>query len=152
MTEARQVLEVLDTPECRRLLATAVIGRIAFTEAALPVVQPVHFAFWDDTVIVPTRAGGRMAAANHLAVVAFEVDDFDPTMGSGWNVTAVGTSHVTDAPHEVDAFRARGAPAWAPADRPCYIVVRVARLQGRRLRAIPPGGALAGRPLRSSVT
>jgi hypothetical protein len=70
-------LHELGRGECLRLLADGVIGRVAFTDAALPAVQPVGYHLDDEEIIFRTRNGGKLAAATRHAVVGFEVDDFD---------------------------------------------------------------------------
>src|SRR5438874_6539251 len=82
--------EVLDRGESLRLLGTVPIGRVVFTEQALPAAQPVSFALFDDAVVFRATAGSRLAAAARDAVVAFEADEFDPTLRSGWSVLVVG--------------------------------------------------------------
>jgi len=130
-------LEAIGEAECRRLLAGAVIGRLAYTEGALPAIQPVHFTLLGDRIVIPTREGSKVAAASRGAVVAFEVDDFDTTSRTGWNVTVVGPSHVVTRPDEVADLDLLGARAWAPADVPCYIVIETTLVRGRRLLPAP---------------
>lgn len=129
-------LDALDEEECRRLLGTAVIGRIAFTEQALPAVQPVHFALIGDDIYIPTRAGSKVAVASGNAVVAFEADSFDAQGRTGWNVTAVGRSRLVTDPAEAAELDALGLTPWAPADQPCYVAIRTSRWQGRRIRTV----------------
>lgn len=133
--EPQRAVEVLSQVECRRLLATAVLGRVGFTEDALPTIQPVHFVVHRDDVIIPTRVGSKMAAASREAVVAFEVDEFDPGTRTGWNVTVIGPSRVVQDADELRDLEALGAQAWAPPDTPCYIALRISIVRGRRLHA-----------------
>jgi uncharacterized protein len=135
-------LEVLDDEECRRLLAGAVIGRLAYTEGALPAIQPVHFTLHGGRILIPTRVGSKVAAASR-GVVAFEVDEFDPRTATGWNVTVVGPAHVLSDPAEVAELEAVGVRAWAPADVPCFITIEPALVRGRRIVARTTDGALA---------
>ena len=130
-----RVLDVLDEGECRRLLTTADIGRLAFTEGALPAIQPVSFGVHDGHVLIPTRMGSKVAAASRGAVVAFEVDSYDVVARTGWNVTVVGPSRIISDPAEIRALEPLGLSPWAPAPQPCYIAVRIALVRGRRVRA-----------------
>jgi uncharacterized protein len=141
ITDYQRRLEDLDEAECRRLLPTAVIGRVTFTEGALPAIQPVTFAVVDDQIFIPTRRGSKVAAASRGAVVAFEVDDYDAAGRIGWNVTVVGPSRVITDPDEVRALDRFGAHAWAPSDRPCYVAVQIAIVRGRRVGIGGPSGA-----------
>jgi nitroimidazol reductase NimA-like FMN-containing flavoprotein (pyridoxamine 5'-phosphate oxidase superfamily) len=128
-------VEVLDDDECRRLLATAPLGRLAYTEGALPAIQPVHFALLGGRILIPTRMGSKVAGASRGAVVAFEIDDFDPRSETGWNVTVVGPAQVLSDPVEVAELEALGIRAWAPADVPCFITVEPVLVRGRRIVA-----------------
>ena len=130
--EERHVAD-LDEAECLDLLGTAVIGRIAFTEGALPAVQPVPFAVRDRELFIPTLRGSKVAAASRGAVVAFEVDHFDPADRTGWNVTVVGPSRVVSDPREVLALDELGARPWPPVDSHCYVAVRISLVRGRRI-------------------
>ena len=138
----RNRLEVLDEPECRRLLTGAVIGRLAYTEGALPAIRPVHFAMSGDRIVIPAQVGSTVAVACRNAVVAFEADDFDAVARTGWTVTVVGQSQVVSRPAEVAALDALGARAWAPAEVPCYVAVRIALVRGRRLSVAPAAAPL----------
>ena len=132
-TDVFRQLEVLEQSECRSLLTTAPIGRLAFTEGALPAIQPVHFVVVDEQIIIPTRVGGKVAAASRGAVVAFEVDQFDADARTGWDVTVIGPSRVVERPDEVRALDRLGVRAWAPPDVPCYVAVQMSIVRGRRL-------------------
>ncbi len=46
--------DVLSWYECLRLLASAQIGRIVYSDQALPAVQPVDFVVDDEAVVVRT--------------------------------------------------------------------------------------------------
>jgi len=123
-------LDVLDGAECRRLLATASIGRIAFTEGALPAIQPASFALRGEDVLIPTGLGSKMAAGSRGAVLAFEVDDYDLVARTGWNVTVIGPSRLVSVPAQVRALDALGVRPWAPATTHCYIALRIAVVGG----------------------
>jgi len=136
-------MDVLDDAECLALMRTASIGRVAYTEGALPAVQPVSFVLGDGEVFVPTRPGSKVAAASRGAVVAFEVDDVDVRSRTGWNVTVVGPSRVIADPAEVRRLDERGVRPWAPGGSHCYIGIAVRLVRGRRIR---PLGAPDGAP------
>lgn len=151
--EDQRLLEVLDDVECRRLLGRAVIGRLAFTENALPAIQPVHFIVHAGRVLIPTSVGSKVAAASRGAVVAFEVDDFDVTARTGWNVTVVGASHVISDPAGLAELDSLGAEPWAPTDHPCYVAVEMAVVRGRRISALaPPPDALVEPAVAAAAT
>jgi hypothetical protein len=131
--ERERLVEVLDVAESRRLLATASIGRVAFTEGAMPAIQPASFTVGTDDVLILTRVGSKMAAGSRAAVLAFEVDDYDLTERTGWNVTVIGPSRLISDPDVIRELDARGIRPWAPATTHCYIALRMARVLGRRI-------------------
>ena len=125
-------LEVLDEAECRRLLTTAAIGRLGFTDGALPVVLPVPFAMHDDRVLIPAEVGNRLVRAMRGAVVALLVDSYRLDLAVGWGVTVVGPSRVIGEALEVavlDRLRLFAEPAGPGR---CYIEVRPGLVRGWR--------------------
>jgi nitroimidazol reductase NimA-like FMN-containing flavoprotein (pyridoxamine 5'-phosphate oxidase superfamily) len=126
-------LQVLSRQECVRLLASASIGRIVFTDRALPAVQPVGFALDGEAIVIRTGAGSKLADAAHDAIVAFEADDFDLTTHTGWSVTAVGHARAVLDHAETERLSSLPLTTWA-LDRPYhYIVIRPEQLTGRRV-------------------
>jgi uncharacterized protein len=128
------VLEELSRAECVRLLATVAIGRICYTRQALPAVEPVNFAVHDGAIVIRTAAGGKLAAATRHAVVAFEADDLDLVLRSGWSVTVVGRCEEATDAEDIARLDKLGLKSWAPGDRNHFIRIVPAILTGRRLR------------------
>jgi hypothetical protein len=126
-------LRPLDDAECRRLLGTATVGRISFTEGALPAIAPVPFALHDEQVLIPARRDSPMVRAVTGAVVAFGVDSFDPRTETGWSVTVVGPSRLLGDPGALGAaLSGASLPGpWTSPDR-CLITVQVGLLRGWR--------------------
>jgi hypothetical protein len=136
-----RVLQVLDEAECLDLLSTAAIGRVAFTEGALPAIQPVSFRLDGGEIFIPTRSGSEVAAASRGAVLAFEVDEVQVTDRTGWNVTVVGPSRVISDPADVAALDDSGPESWMPVADRCYIAIAVQLVRGRRVGPRAPVSA-----------
>ncbi|MFI7464862.1 pyridoxamine 5'-phosphate oxidase family protein [Nonomuraea sp. NPDC049646] len=126
-------LQVLSREECLRLLSSTPIGRIVYTDRALPAVQPVNFCLDGERVVIRTSIGSKLAAATRHAVVAFEADEFDPAMRTGWSVTAVGHARAVTDPAETARLAALPLSPWAPGSRDHYIVVDAEQVSGRRI-------------------
>ena len=144
----RNGLEVLDREASLLLLATATLGRIGITSAALPTILPVNFLFDGDRILVRTSVGTKLYAAAAGAVVAFEVDDFDPMYHSGWSVVITGPAEEITDPDELERLRHVHLPHWAPADGH-VIAIDPALVSGRRILPgvkvpVSPGGGLGG--------
>jgi uncharacterized protein len=127
-------LDVLAEHECYQLMAKVPIGRIVFTDRALPAIQPVAFVLADHAVIIRTTARSRLAAAATNTVVAFEVDEFaDERVRTGWSVVAVGHAiQITDA-GQLAAAGQLGLRAWAPTELDHYLRINIEIISGRRL-------------------
>lgn len=126
-------LEVLEPSECLRLLSEAPIGRVVFTDQALPAVQPVNFVVDGDSVLLRTADGSKLAAAARNAIVAFEVDDIDLTDAQGWSVTVVGHAETVTDPAEIDRLSALPLHHWAPEEGSHFVRIWMEIIQGRRL-------------------
>lgn len=128
--DAGRPLRSLDEAECRRLLGTATVGRISFTEGALPAIVPVPFALHDEQVLISARRDSPMVRAVRGAVVAFGVDSFDPDTETGWSVTVVGPSRLLVDQGGLGALTGARLPGrWTYPDR-CLITVQVGLLRG----------------------
>lgn len=132
----RNGLEVLDREECLRLLGQSTLGRVAVTSAALPTVLPVNFRLADDRIVFRTGEGTKLAAATRNAVVAFEVDDFDPVDHTGWSVVVTGVARPVIDGVDRDALDHLGIPRWAGGLDGHLVEVSLEMVSGRR---IPPG-------------
>jgi uncharacterized protein len=126
-------LRVLSREECLRLLALVPIGRIVFTDRALPAVQPVNFVLDGEDIVIRTAIGSKLSAATRNAVVAFEADEFDTSGRTGWSVTAVGQSRTVIDPEEIERLAALPLETWAPGSRDHFIVIRAEQVSGRRI-------------------
>ena len=133
MTENR--LHDLPRDECLRLIATVPIGRVVYTDRALPVCTPVNFRVHRTAIVFRTAPASRLAAAVDGAVVAFEVDRFDSDGRAGWSVLVTGTAtHVEDVGTLLRLEQLGVAPA-AGDDRSRWIRIMPAEVAGRRVVA-----------------
>lgn len=130
-------LEKLDRQTCYALMRSVPIGRIVFTEAALPAIQPVNFVLDRDDVIIRTGMGSKLAQAARSAVVAFETDDYDMDTLTGWSVVLVGRAEAVGDEAERRRLSALGLTPWALGERPHYIRIRPEIVRGRRIPLRP---------------
>lgn len=86
----------LDVPECMRLLGTAVVGRLGFTQAALPALQPVTYRLADGSVLIPAVPGSRATSAIRDGIVVLGVDSFAAGSLEGWAINVVGPIRLVD--------------------------------------------------------
>jgi nitroimidazol reductase NimA-like FMN-containing flavoprotein (pyridoxamine 5'-phosphate oxidase superfamily) len=132
MSDRRQ-LEVLDRAQCLDLLDTVRVGRLVFTEDGLPAVQPVNFRMCGGEPVIRVAGGTKLRAAVGNAVVAFEADELDPDLRTGWSVTVVGhASVITDVVELVELSGVWLQP-WVGGRRDHFIRIRTERITGRVL-------------------
>ena len=139
--------------ECLTLLRAGVIGRLVYTEAALPAAHPVTYYLDRDEVVFRTGNGGSLGAATRHHVVGFEIDGYDSGTSTGWSVLGVGMAYEVTDPGRLAVLAERMPPPWAPDRSGHVIAIPLQRLTGRRLRvsAAPdsttnPTGAGPGAP------
>jgi nitroimidazol reductase NimA-like FMN-containing flavoprotein (pyridoxamine 5'-phosphate oxidase superfamily) len=133
METDRNGLEVLERDECVRLLGGAVIGRIAVSIGALPVILPVNFLLDGDRILIRTGEGTKLDAATRDAVVAFEADHVDPFSHTGWSVCVTGRATELGDPGDVVQARDLPLPHWVPDGASHYVAVSLDLVSGRRL-------------------
>jgi hypothetical protein len=126
--------EVLSDEECRELLASRRVGRLAYNDDDGPVVTPLNYAVSDDAVLVATSPTTQLAAHAPGSAVALEVDDLDVGEHAGWSVVVRGRAEVVDYGALPAAHDARPAP-WAAGDRTTYLRIVPTSVSGRRLPA-----------------
>ena len=129
-----QELDVLDRRQCLELLQSVRVGRLVFTEDALPAVQPVNFRLWHGDVVIRVAGGTKLVVAARNLVVAFEADEFDPDLHTGWSVTVVGhAQRVTDV-NELVELSGTFVEPWVEGRRDQFVRIRTEKVTGRRFR------------------
>ncbi len=124
----------LSPPECRRLLETKSVGRLAFQSGNGLRILPVNYVVRDDRIVFRTAGYGVIARSIRLADVAFEVDELDDQLQAGWSVLAVGRCRRLEDSDELRSLQQEGTPTpWSAGTREVYFAVTWKGLSGRRL-------------------
>lgn len=126
-------LELLDEDECLELLAQGVVGRVALSMGALPAVFPVNYVLDGRAVVFRTGPGVKLSAATDRAVIAFEVDRFDPAGRCGWSVLAIGIATEVVDPAEIRRLDGFDLLPWPGGDRQSLVRMPVEMISGRRI-------------------
>jgi nitroimidazol reductase NimA-like FMN-containing flavoprotein (pyridoxamine 5'-phosphate oxidase superfamily) len=129
----------LDRQECLAMLAVVPVGRIVYTRLALPAVLPVNFCLDHDGAVLVCTSSSDLVTAIDGAVVAFEADELDAALHSGWSVVIVGSANLVTDPAEHARLLRTGPRSWAPAPQEVYVRIASALVTGRQL--------VGGRPL-----
>ena len=129
-----QELDVLNRRQCLDLLQGVRVGRLVFTENGLPEVQPVNFRLWRDDVVIRVAGGAKLAAATDKQVVAFEADELDPDLRTGWSVTIVGRAQELTEVDELVEVAGTFVEPWAEGRRDHFVRIRSEKITGRQFR------------------
>jgi len=134
---SRNGIEVLSEQQCRELLASQDLGRIAFSIDDQPEIFPVNYAA-DGTVVVFRTASDNRLQQAVLRRVAFEVDGWDSNTTVAWSVVVKGVAE--DVTTGIDPFsaalRERQVFPLAPGLREHWIAVYPSEVSGRRFRRL----------------
>ncbi|MFF7047225.1 pyridoxamine 5'-phosphate oxidase family protein [Streptomyces griseorubiginosus] len=120
--------------ECRTLLSTHGVGRVAVTASdGRPAVVPVNYEVVDDTIVFRTAPDSTPAAAVG-SEVAFEVDHMDEALSQGWSVLVVGPASVVTEPDTVRRLNEHAhTTPWPGGEREMWVAIQPAHLTGRRI-------------------
>ncbi|MEH3132804.1 MAG: pyridoxamine 5'-phosphate oxidase family protein [Mycolicibacterium neoaurum] len=128
-----QQLDVLNRRQCLDRLQQVRVGRLVFTEDELPAIQPVNFRLWQEDVVIRVAGGAKLAAAATHQMVAFEADELDPDLRSGWSVTVVGTAEPITAIDDLVDVAGTFVEPWVQGRRDHFIRIRTERITGRQI-------------------
>lgn len=127
-------LDVLNRRQCLDRLQTTRVGRLIFTQGAMPAVQPVNFRLWRDDVVIRVAGGAKLTAATDRQVVGFEADDLDQDLRSGWSVTVVGHAEPVTDVDELVAVAGTFVSPWVSGRREHFVRIRTEQVTGREFR------------------
>ncbi|MEV8018077.1 pyridoxamine 5'-phosphate oxidase family protein [Streptomyces sp. NPDC086554] len=121
--------------EALALLASVQVGRVAFSHQALPAIRPVnHLVGEHGDIIIRTHTGAALLSRALLSeVVAYEADQFDPEIRTGWSVVVTGTATRVCDPMELAHYQAMLTP-WVDSEADQLVRIRSDIVTGYRLR------------------
>jgi nitroimidazol reductase NimA-like FMN-containing flavoprotein (pyridoxamine 5'-phosphate oxidase superfamily) len=129
-------LEELEPVECRRLLVTTSIGRLGFSTGEEQRIVPLNYVLAEDRLVFRTSPENEVAKFALDRPVAFEVDQVDEFMQSGWSVLVSGTAEELPRA-SLRAMDVGETPEpWASGVRSLYLRIPLARITGRRVHPV----------------
>jgi len=138
MSASSTAIDALPEAECLALIKTMSVGRVAYSDRALPVVVPVNFAVDGRDIVIRTARRSRLAGAARGTVIAFEVDDIDVPRRSGWSVVMTGRIELVDDPAEIAGLEKLELDSWTGEGVDVFVRLRADILTGRRVRSTLP--------------
>jgi len=126
----------LDEDACWDLLPRARVGRLAWTDPdGRVLVVPVNFGLDGRAVVVRTGDTVLLIAARARVRCAFQADDLEPGLRSGWTVLVDGHLRVVVDPGAAERLGQLVSP-WLRAPRPHVLLLDATRISGRKLQAV----------------
>lgn len=121
--------------ECRALLGSHGVGRLAVLTVTGPVIVPVNYSVIDGSVVFRTSRGATPSLAAGQEV-ALEVDRIDDAFSQGWSVLVRGHARAVTDPHDMRWFAelAYSTP-WAGGKRDMWVSIEPYTVTGRRITA-----------------
>jgi len=125
----------LDAAQCWDLLRGVEVGHLAVVVDGGPEIFPVNFVVENETVVLRTAEGTKLAAATE-ARVAFEVDGLDTEDDQAWSVVLKGIAHeVRELDDLVDVAGLPLAPlSGSPKTR--FLRIEGEQITGRRFPVV----------------
>ncbi|WP_051832959.1 helix-turn-helix domain-containing protein [Streptomyces katrae] len=127
-----ELVELTDE-DCRRLLSTHGIGRVAVFTAEGPAIFPVNYVVTGSAIAFRTAADAALARAAGTEA-AFEVDHIDDAARLGRSVLAGGGAEDVTDPEELQRLDAVAhSLPWAGGPRTHWMKITPTRITGRRV-------------------
>jgi len=120
--------------ECRELLGTVVVGRVAMCTPMGPRITPVNYTLHGEAIVFRTAPYTELGTYGRDTELAFEIDNIDYEHHRGWSVVAIGRGHIVEDPEEVQEIRDISDPRpWVAGQRHLYMKLEWRDLTGRRI-------------------
>jgi nitroimidazol reductase NimA-like FMN-containing flavoprotein (pyridoxamine 5'-phosphate oxidase superfamily) len=132
--QSRQPVELTEG-ESWELLGSVSLGRIVFTQHAMPAIRPVNHLVDDGMIIVRSHLGSAIVAradADDGVVVCYEADELDTIRHTGWSVIATGMARLVRDPEAIDRYKQRLEP-WIDGQMDYVISITPQIVTGIRL-------------------
>ncbi|MFJ5533837.1 helix-turn-helix domain-containing protein [Streptomyces sp. NPDC093261] len=119
--------------ECRDLLSSHGVGRLAVPTVSGPEIVPVNYGVIDGAVVFRTAPGTVPSQASGTQV-AFEVDRIDAAFSQGWSVLVRGHASTVTDPDSVRRLEEQASSEpWAGGQRDLWIRIETLSITGRRI-------------------
>ena len=123
-------VDELSTEDCWSLASATPVGRVGFVRASRPIVVPVNHIVDDATIVFRTDDESVLGDLSPGERVAFEVDDYDDRLRTGWSVMIAG-----EVVSVARAGRMLAVPPlpWAPSTADRWWRIEPDHVTGRRV-------------------
>ena len=130
----RQALELTGT-ESWQLLGSVSVGRVVFTQHAMPAIRPVNHLVDGKAIIIRSHLGSAITGhtgSGDGAVVCYEADELDPVRHTGWSVIATGMARLVRDPAAAARYQQLLEP-WVDSQMDYVVAIKPQVITGIRL-------------------
>jgi nitroimidazol reductase NimA-like FMN-containing flavoprotein (pyridoxamine 5'-phosphate oxidase superfamily) len=125
----------LDADECRELLGSGTLGRLATAAGGDPDIFPVNY-FSDGTcILIRTTAGTKLLELTVHDNVAFEMDGWSDE--EAWSVIVHGRARQLEHGTEIDDAERAPLHPWIPTLQDRFVRIGIDQISGRRFARQP---------------
>jgi nitroimidazol reductase NimA-like FMN-containing flavoprotein (pyridoxamine 5'-phosphate oxidase superfamily) len=128
-------MRTLDRVECLEFLPTKKVGRLGYVTDAGPRIVPLNYTTTPDSIVVRTLAYGEVARSAVDQQVAFQIDDIDEFLQTGWSVLIVGTAKLVGVEELKQIMSVGGPEPWAGGPRTLFLRIPLTTVTGRQVLA-----------------
>lgn len=125
----------LDPSQCRELLFSVHIGRLAYVTDRGPRIVPMNYVVAGDNLVFRTAVGNEAARHSRGRPVAFEVDRADEVQHAGWSVLVVGVAEELTVAMLASLDIGRTPDPWAEGTRSLFLHLPLTDITGRLVPA-----------------
>jgi uncharacterized protein len=126
-------LETLDRDECRRLLSSTNIGRLGYCTDLGPRMMPMNYTLVGESVTFRTGLDTEASPQLFDHPIAFEVDQVDEFLQSGWSVLVVGNAQPLDEASLLLLDVGQSPEPWPEGRRSLVVQLPLTMMTGRRV-------------------
>ncbi|PRY70159.1 nitroimidazol reductase NimA-like FMN-containing flavoprotein (pyridoxamine 5'-phosphate oxidase superfamily) [Glaciihabitans tibetensis] len=130
MSDAEDVMIVLDESECWVLLRSHSLGRLAASAAGVIDIFPLNYYADGSTILMRTTPGTKLVEMTIHSDVAFEIDDF--TDEEAVSVVVKGTAEWLDTRSAIEEADRAPLVSWLPTLKYVYVRITPTSVTGRR--------------------
>jgi uncharacterized protein len=128
-------MRTLDRVECLEFLPTKKVGRLGYVTDDGPRIVPLNYTTTPDSIVVRTLAYGEVARSAVDQQVAFQIDDIDEFLQTGWSVLVVGTAKLVSVEELKQIMSVGGPEPWAGGPRTLFLRIPLTTVTGRQVLA-----------------
>jgi nitroimidazol reductase NimA-like FMN-containing flavoprotein (pyridoxamine 5'-phosphate oxidase superfamily) len=136
--DGRTWLEMIQPPECWRLIEAEPVGRVAVLVDGRPEIYPINHLVDGLTLVFRTDPGSKLRGLVDSPMTCFEVDGIDERHRLGWSVLVKGRAVRLDTASAVARVQDLPLSPWPHGEKSHWIRIEPVEVTGRRIRPGQP--------------